>query len=537
MTADLSGKTCVVHDAPVWSDVASAAGTWLRSFLAGWRSAGGAVVAATSLPTNPEWADALLRIDDTLPVGPAPLAAGARLHAALRSDQRSAGADVIVLADGDAGWAVLEARRGGLAHGGSVVVAVVAGPRQRTRTERLDRALDLHAALAERIDDHLLENADLIVTIDEQVSAWCAPRCGPHTEVVDAADVDAALDAVRRASGELVGRFDAVAGASPTVTAVVTHFNRPDMVRRAVDSLLVQTWPALDIIVVDDGSTHPHAAATLDEFATRQFNRPVTVVRKANGGLGSARNEGLRRASGEFVVFLDDDDEAEPTYVERMATALQVTGAAASVVGFRVMQQADAGPLDGLDEQLQWMYFSPAFDLAVLDNVVGGAAAMFRKDAALAVGGFHEFKHLTYEDWALLVKLALAGEDIVPVPEALLRYRVSPTSMLRTFPLWGSRDQVFDAYRSKLPEALQQWPALVYGLHERAGQLAGERDRAVSELDELRNQLHRAGAELDELRAIAAHRDAMLASRSWQLGSFATSGLRSLRRAVGRVVR
>lgn len=511
---------CVVHRAEVWgrSDTAMA---WLDGFCAAWREQG-EVVAATAEHEMPAWADESFIIDESMVIGPAPLAAGARLHGSLRGRR----AAVLVVSDvAGAAWGVLEARRAGLDHGETVVVAVVNGPHQRDRSERLERALGFHDALRERLDDHLLAWADVIVG-EASVLEWCAGRVGEQAVMVPLAEPSEAIAAVQRQAA--VRRAVTNAGHDPAlVTAVVTHYNRPDMVRRAIASLLAQTYPALEILVVDDGSIHPQAAPLLDELEQRDFERPVRVIRKENGGLGSARNEGLRQANGELVVFLDDDDEAEPTYVERMATALQCSGASAAVVGFRVMHDAETGPLDGMTENLQWMYFSPAADLAVLDNIIGGAAAMFRRSDALAAGGFHEIKHLTYEDWALLVKVALAGGDIVAVPEALLRYRVSPSSMLRTFPLWGSRDQVFDAYRSVLPASLSAWPEVVYGLHARTGQLEGQLDELHAELSQRSQRCADLEAQLAALRTVAEHRDALLASRSWKIGS-------NITRAVGR---
>jgi glycosyltransferase involved in cell wall biosynthesis len=261
------------------------------------------------------------------------------------------------------------------------------------------------------------------------------------------------------------------------VTAVVTHYERPALARRAIDSLLPQTWPDLRLLVVDDGSRSAEAVALLDELERVDLARPISVVRKPNGGLGSARNAALAAATTELVAFLDDDDEAEPTYIEALATAITTTGASAAAVGFKVFHDVPAGPLEGRQEQLHWMYFSGAPHLAVFDNLIGGAAAMFRRHDALAVGGYHTERQRSFEDWRILVELALSGHKVVSVPAALLRYRVAAQSMLRTFPLRESQRLVRDAYADALPEVLKPWPELLAGLQAEVSELRAEVER------------------------------------------------------------
>ncbi|MFN0029672.1 MAG: glycosyltransferase family 2 protein [Acidimicrobiales bacterium] len=522
-------QLCVVHESSVWDDDEGAR-TWLEKWTAAWSCDGGTVAVTGKSDSGRAWADSVMPFSDSPVIGPRPLQEGANLHRCLSERQPA----VLVVADDiGAAWGVLEARRAGLDYRETVVVAFVTGPRCRLRAERLERGFDLHEALAERIDDHLLRWADVIIAAPEVID-WAISAGAAAGEVMPSDDPAAAMEAVARNLAWRRSDGSRPALAAPLVSAVVTHFNRPDMVRRAIESLLVQTWEDLEILLVDDGSTHPQAAALLDELEIAVLPRPLRVIRKVNGGLGSARNEGLRQARGELVVFLDDDDEAEPTYVERMATALLNTEAVAAVVGFRVFEGAATGSLQGIAEQMQWMYFSPAADLAVLDNIIGGAAAMFRRTEALALGGFHEIKHVTYEDWALLVKVAMAGHDIVSVPEALLRYRVSANSMLRTFPLWGSRDEVFAAFRPGCAGLLSQWPELVYGLHERCRQLQEDRARLLDDLAAQAALVESMRAGVASLTVAAEERDLMLASTSWWVGSNAVKVLRRTRALAGR---
>ncbi|GAB4392700.1 MAG: hypothetical protein Tsb0032_09320 [Kiloniellaceae bacterium] len=94
------------------------------------------------------------------------------------------------------------------------------------------------------------------------------------------------------------------ADASPLVSVVIPTYNRQAELQRAVDSVLAQDYPALEIVVVDDASTQP---ATLDlPAAARPLVR--TIVLPRNGGGATARNAGVDAARGELVAFLDSDD-------------------------------------------------------------------------------------------------------------------------------------------------------------------------------------------------------------------------------------
>lgn len=507
----------------------------LAAVASRWRAHGGVVFAVGEGAQTLDWADRYCDVTAATPIGPRALSHGANLHAHLRGDASVQ----LVIAPDRLGWtwAVLESRRQGHGYENCTVVGLVSGPGARARFAALERALDLQTALAERLDDHLPKFADVMVFPGKPELEWFeghAPGTTAEVLVCGSGEIDeiaAGLISIAQRVREV-----APAGrqAEPLVTAVITHYNRPAMVRRAIESLLGQTWSNLEILVVDDGSSHSDVPALFEDLGSGTFSRPVRLIRKENGGLGSARNVGLREAAGEYVTFLDDDDEAEPTYVEYMVEALLATGAAASAVGFRVFNNAEQGPLDGRSEDLQWMYFGPASDLAILDNVIGGAAAMMKRDIALSVGGYHEIKHLTYEDWQLLLKIALAGHEIVPVPEPLLRYRVSPSSMLRTFPLWGSHDQVIESFQEALPSELRAWPELILGLHTRCEQHENSLAAVDQERSELLARLAAAEHELNELRLVAAHRDALLASTTWRIGSVAAKAYRSVRSTAGR---
>ncbi len=90
---------------------------------------------------------------------------------------------------------------------------------------------------------------------------------------------------------------------------IVPLYNRQDTIKNCIESLLLQEETDYEIIIVDDGSTD-NSGNIADEYATKYPF--IKVIHKENGGLSSARNEGLKNASGEYVLFPDSDDEYNP---------------------------------------------------------------------------------------------------------------------------------------------------------------------------------------------------------------------------------
>ena len=97
------------------------------------------------------------------------------------------------------------------------------------------------------------------------------------------------------------------------ISVIVPVFNIESYIKRCVDSILSQTYPNIEIILVDDGSTD-NSGHVIDEIAIS--NSSVKVLHKKNGGVTSARLEGVKIASGDWITFVDGDDYIEPDMYE-----------------------------------------------------------------------------------------------------------------------------------------------------------------------------------------------------------------------------
>lgn len=108
------------------------------------------------------------------------------------------------------------------------------------------------------------------------------------------------------------------ASPDPLVSAIMCSFHRPHVLARAIESVLAQTLHDFELIVVDDGSLD----GTPDIVRSFEDPRIRLVVNAKNLGLPASRNEGITRARGEFLAFLDDDDLWMPHKLERQVSAL-----------------------------------------------------------------------------------------------------------------------------------------------------------------------------------------------------------------------
>ncbi len=109
-----------------------------------------------------------------------------------------------------------------------------------------------------------------------------------------------------------------------TVSVIIPIYNVEKYLRACVDSVLEQTYPDLQIILVDDGSTDS-CGLICDEYAKNDSR--IQVIHKENGGLSDARNAGLSKAKGSFVLYLDSDDYLATEAIEILMQKRTETGA------------------------------------------------------------------------------------------------------------------------------------------------------------------------------------------------------------------
>lgn len=204
---------------------------------------------------------------------------------------------------------------------------------------------------------------------------------------------------------------------APTLSVLITYYRGEKVIRGAVESVLEQTVRPHEIVICDDGSPDDLQAALgplVDE---------VRIVRKENGGTGSALNAAVRAAEGEYVVQLDQDDACLPRRIEAMAATLAArpdvdivaTDAIFELEGTPVTTFEEVTPFPRGDQRTAILH-TPTFLWPAI-----------RRSMLLAAGGYDEsFKAV--EDWECFTRLVLAGAVTAFVHEPLYRWRLSAGS-------------------------------------------------------------------------------------------------------------
>lgn len=245
---------------------------------------------------------------------------------------------------------------------------------------------------------------------------------------------------------------------APRVAVVIPCFNLGRYLDEAVRSVLEQTLPDVEIVVVDDGSTDPETERLL-----RDYERPRTrVLRTPNRGLAAAKNAGIAATTAPYVCALDADDRLAPTMLERSVAALEADAGLAFVSHWlRTFG----------DEEADWTPERCDFPALLDVNTVNGAA-LVRRSAIEAVGGYDESFKDGCEDWDFWITLVERGYRGTILPEVLFHYRRRHDSM--------SRRMHRDNGHVRLYRRLVQKHADIYRQHIAALVARRERDLAAT---------------------------------------------------------
>lgn len=119
----------------------------------------------------------------------------------------------------------------------------------------------------------------------------------------------------------------------PKVSIIVPIYNTKKYLKNCLDSILNQTYKNLEIILVDDGSTD-NSGKIADDYAKK--DKRVKVIHQKNAGQSTARNNGLKKATGDYISFIDSDDSVAKTFIKKLLTPyLNDTNVSLTVCGLR----------------------------------------------------------------------------------------------------------------------------------------------------------------------------------------------------------
>ena len=231
---------------------------------------------------------------------------------------------------------------------------------------------------------------------------------------------------------------------TPLVSVIIPAFNASVYIESAVKSAIAQTYKNIEIIIIDDGSTDD-TFKVAKNLSIKYSN--VKAYTQINGRQGKARNFGIKNSSGEFIAFLDADDEwlqdkieiqlkhlfkqdADLVFSDGYLFVTDSNKALAEI--FKTTNQAtEIGSLKGI------IYGKNGVKLLHLKNRIPTSSVLCKKSAIENVG-FFDTQFLLHEDYMLWLKLTINGYKLVGIEEKLFLYRFHSNSST-----YGFRKQLF----------------------------------------------------------------------------------------------
>jgi len=196
------------------------------------------------------------------------------------------------------------------------------------------------------------------------------------------------------------------------VSIVIPFYNCP-YIEQAVQSALDQTYPNIEVIVIDDGST-------MHQERLIPYHQHIHYIGKGNGGTASAMNYGFQVASGKYVAWLSSDDRFVPHKIAYQTAFMEQMNAQISHTNFDIMNEY--GHITSVDEGMKFGTARSFIDSFRSICPVNGCTIMMRRGLLSELGGFNEGLRYTH-DYELWIRVLLSGIDFHYINQPLTVYR------------------------------------------------------------------------------------------------------------------
>ncbi|MFZ4288419.1 glycosyltransferase family 2 protein [Variovorax sp. HJSM1_2] len=238
----------------------------------------------------------------------------------------------------------------------------------------------------------------------------------------------------------------------PRISVVIPCYNAERYIAAAIESVLAQEWPDLQIVVVDDGSKDASAQIIQQRFPQ------VLLVQQPNQGVAAARNTGIAASNGEWIAFLDADDLWLPGKLHRQWQSLESNAEAQmAYTAWQTWESSDATPTPAFLSQLEndahdaakWQGASGwIYPQLLLDCVVWTSTVLMQRTLLREIGGFNTTLRIG-EDYDLWLR-ASRRTPIARVNAPTALYRQHPESITKSAPQKNYQGEV-------VQHALVQW--------------------------------------------------------------------------------
>jgi glycosyltransferase involved in cell wall biosynthesis len=212
------------------------------------------------------------------------------------------------------------------------------------------------------------------------------------------------------------------------VSICLAHYNRPQELKEALDSIRRLHYRNFELIIVDDGSTSAEALTFLEAIRKEDFGFPLQVHTQPNLYLGASRNLAARHARGEYLLFMDDDNLAKPDEITTLVNAMEHANADIITSFADTFWSKDIGKLESAARK-RIVYFGADLTSGMYRNPYGDSNCLVRRSTFEKLGGFTEDYKIGRDDQEFFSRAVLNGMKLYVLPEAVYWYRLSRTRM------------------------------------------------------------------------------------------------------------
>jgi glycosyltransferase involved in cell wall biosynthesis len=201
--------------------------------------------------------------------------------------------------------------------------------------------------------------------------------------------------------------------ANPMVSVIIPTFNRENYVTKAIDSVLAQTYPDYEIVVVDDGSTDN------TKEVIRKYKDKIRYLYQKNQGVSSARNSGIKASRGEWIAFLDSDDEWFPDYLlyqvdqikKTLGPRVYITNALTLSEDGTISNYFEQNNISSLFKGASSLTINKPLLFVIKYRLASLITVLMKKDIVIEAGKFDERLSIL-EDYDLFARMSLLSSFV-----------------------------------------------------------------------------------------------------------------------------
>ncbi|MBZ9629637.1 glycosyltransferase [Salegentibacter sp. LM13S] len=206
---------------------------------------------------------------------------------------------------------------------------------------------------------------------------------------------------------------------SPLVSVIMPAFNAENFIEAAVNSVIAQTYSNWELFIIDDASTE--ATLSKAEKLAKQDSRIKIIQNKENHGTGVSRNKGIKAAQGDFIAFLDADDQWKPRKLEIQLEVMQQQDTAVCFSSYQNISE-NGSSRNKIIEALPIL----SYQKLLKSNYLGNLTGIYN---AKKLGKIYAPEIRKRQDWALWLEAVEKGGPAIGIQRCLAKYRIRKGSI------------------------------------------------------------------------------------------------------------